>query len=254
MAASRRFALPFALACLGLLTACGGGGGSSAPAASPLSDNGGLWVGSWAGTGAAAGYNGLVVAELHQSGTALTGYCAVTDGSLPSGNNACTGTISGAQIQFGVLNNQVGYTGTLAGTHASGNYQDTSTSSTGNWSIFRYLGPFDGTAAPAADLSGTWTFNSTSSTKGAQPAGSLTLSQSGQDLSGYGQQGSNSGALYAGRTAGTTAWFAAQYSSSTLVVAWGTMTGTTGSGSYVKYDSTAAANPVDQGTWTATKP
>ena len=242
-----------------LLIGCGGGGGgsSSSTSLSPaLSDNGGLWVGTWTGTsGPGAGAKGLVAVEFHQDGSNLTGNATATNGPL-SPDQACTGTVNGSSLQFGILGH-VDYTGTLSDTTASGTFTDHDSATSGNWTISRYLGPFDGTATPTTIATGSWTVKAITSKLSPNPPDATLniLYLSGNDLHGTVTQSSSYYSILAGHVAGTKVWYAYEPDATNiLVVAYGDMSGTTGSGGYVQYDTAAASNPEDQGTWTATNP
>jgi hypothetical protein len=240
-----------------LLPACGGGGSGSNVSSTPaLTDNGGLWAGTWVGTtGPGAGLKGTVVTELHQTGASLTGYAHVTNGSLPGGLLACSGAVNGTQLQFGIFG-QVTYSGTLAGTTVAGTFTDTISGTGGTWRIYRLMQPFDDLSSLNPPLTGIWNFTPTS-TKGANPTtGALTLTQTGQELTGTATQGTNMFQVNAGRTAGTKAWFAAENSDGdVLMVGGGDLAAgnTSASGAYATYDVSVPSNLTDQGTWMATK-
>ena len=192
---------------------------------------------------------GLVVVELHQSASELSGNATVNNSPLPP-DEPCSGTVNGSTIQFGIVGH-VDYTGTLSGASASGTFTDHDTSTGGTWSIHRYMDPFDRTVSPV-DVSGSWTAVSHSTGSGTDRSATLQVYQSVHDLFGTITQGGTYPIL-AGHVAGTNVWYASLPDSNTLVVAYGGISGSAGSGGWVQYNTYAATNPEDQGTWTATK-
>ncbi|HRQ09930.1 MAG: hypothetical protein WC972_00450 [Trueperaceae bacterium] len=101
-------ALPMALAALllpvvllaGCATAAPKGPPKGPPSGPPTVDVTGTWTGTWDST---TDGDGGVVADLQQSGSSLGGTVTIT-GSVCIHSGTVTGTISGSQVTFGVVN------------------------------------------------------------------------------------------------------------------------------------------------------
>lgn len=261
MAASRRLQVA---ALVVALSACRGDGGDQPPPPPPP-DAGGLWAGTWSNWSTEAQFHGPMVIELHAVDGMVSGFATIpgVDGGAlgPAGafgafDQPLSGTVTGDAITL------IGNGSSLAG------WVDPPLAGSRPWErpvwqLERLLPPFEGEVAPT-DMAGTWTVVPVSNMGQAPADETLTLgSVQGHVLDGTVQPiGGAAVDLIAGRSSGSTAWFAIHSDAWTGAVpggprvfrVWaGTFSANSGQGVYVEYQS-QDLSLWDRGTWTASRP